>query len=52
MSDRRRDDEANIDILQEIRAWVDQYVLEVNVDPLVATFDRKIEASAKKCFKE
>jgi hypothetical protein len=38
------------ELLKEVTCWVDQYVLEVNVDPLVRTFDRRIEASVKKSF--
>jgi len=40
------------DLTEEVEAWVEQYVMEVNVDPLIATFDRRIESQNRKRFKD
>lgn len=37
-------------LLQEVTSWVDQYVMEVNVDPLIRTVDKRVEEAAKKSF--
>ena len=45
-------DATNADLIEEMNGWVDQYVMEVNVDPLTRTFDRRIELQNKRTFKE
>jgi hypothetical protein len=37
-------------LLQEVNSWVDQYVMEVNVDPLLKTVDKRVESQVKKSF--
>ena len=37
-------------LLEEVVCWVDQYVMEVNVDPLLKTVDKRVESQVKKSF--
>ena len=46
-------DKAQMSVLvKEVNEWIDQYVMEVNVDPLVDTFDTRIKNENKRTFKE
>jgi hypothetical protein len=38
------------DLLEEVTSWVDQYVMEVNVDPLLKTVDKRVESQVKRSF--
>jgi hypothetical protein len=37
-------------LLQDVNSWIDQYVMEVNVDPLLETVDKRVESQVKKPF--
>ena len=39
-------------LVEEVNEWVDQYVMELNVDPLVDTFNTRIKYENKRTFKE
>lgn len=41
---------SNAALLQEVTSWVDQYVMEVSVDPLIKTVDKDVESQMKKSF--
>ena len=41
---------AKANILREINSWIDQYVMEGNVDPLLKIVDKKVEYEVKKSF--
>ena len=41
---------SKMELLQEVTSWVDQYVMEVNVDPLLKTVDKRIESQVKRSF--
>jgi hypothetical protein len=45
-------DKSHAELIEELNEWVEQYVMEVNVDPLVTTFDRRIESQNKKSFRD
>ena len=37
-------------LLHEVTSWVEQWVMEVNVGPLLKTVDKRVESSVKKSF--
>ena len=39
-------------LLQEVTSWIDQYVMEVNVGPLLKTVDKRIESQVKRSFRQ
>ena len=41
---------SKMELLQEVTSWVDQYVMEVNVDPLLKTVDKRVESQVKRSF--
>ena len=40
----------NAYILEEVNSWIDQYVMEVNVDPLLETVDKRVQSEVKRSF--
>jgi len=41
---------AKAHILEEVNSWIDQYVMEVNVDPLLKTVDKRVQSEVKRSF--
>ena len=41
---------AKASLLHEVTSWVEQWVMEVNVGPLLKTVDKRVESSVKKSF--
>lgn len=37
-------------LLEQVTSWVDQWVMEFNVDPLLKTVDKRIESQVKRSF--
>jgi hypothetical protein len=50
-NDETNTDTLDEDLIKEVNEWVDQYVMEVSVNSLIKSFDRRVEAK-QKTFKE